>query len=112
MKRFHQTLKTLVRPTVHGHPRRTPPKIDRFTELLQPPPTPPRTQPTDPDAGLHRPPRQTQIKNRGTADVCIVVCDGLKGLSEAINTVWDRAVIQTCVIHLLRNTFRLASRKY
>jgi transposase-like protein len=44
--------------------------------------------------------------------VCIVVCDGLKGLSEAINTVWDRAVIQTCVIHLLRNTFRLASRKY
>jgi putative transposase len=54
----------------------------------------------------------TEIKNRGTADVCIVVCDGLKGLPEAINTVWDRAVVQTCVIHLLRNTFRYASRKY
>lgn len=54
----------------------------------------------------------TEIKNRGTNDVCIVVCDGLKGLPEAINTVWDRAVIQTCVIHLLRNTFRYASRKY
>lgn len=54
----------------------------------------------------------TEIKNRGTADVCIVVCDGLKGLPEAVNTVWDRAVIQTCVIHLLRNTFRYASRKY
>ena len=54
----------------------------------------------------------TEIKNRGTADACIVVCDGLKGLPEAINTVWSQAVIQTCVIHLLRNTFRYASRKY
>jgi transposase-like protein len=54
----------------------------------------------------------TEIKNRGTADVCIVVCDGLKGLPDAINTVWSRAVVQTCVIHLLRNTFRYASRKY
>ena len=54
----------------------------------------------------------TEIKNRGTADVCMVVCDGLKGLSEAVNAVWEHAVIQTCVIHLLRNTFRYASRKY
>ena len=54
----------------------------------------------------------TEIKNRGTSDVCIVVCDGLKGLPEAINTVWPHAVVQTCVIHLLRNTFRYASRKY
>ena len=41
-----------------------------------------------------------------------MVCDGLKGLPEAITTVWDRAIVQTCVIHLLRNTFRCASRKY
>lgn len=54
----------------------------------------------------------TEIKNRGTGDVCIVVCDGLKGLPDAITTVWDRAIVQTCVIHLLRNTFRYASRKY
>nr|WP_200863111.1 IS256 family transposase [Rhodococcus ruber] len=54
----------------------------------------------------------TEIKNRGTGDVCIVVCDGLKGLPEAITTVWDRAIVQTCVIHLLRNTFRYASRRY
>lgn len=54
----------------------------------------------------------TEIKNRGTGDVCIVVCDGLKGLPEAITTVWERAIVQTCVIHLLRNTFRYASRKY
>jgi hypothetical protein len=45
----------------------------------------------------------TEIKNRGTTDVCIVVCDGLKGLSDAVTTVWDRAVVQTCVLHLLRN---------
>jgi len=54
----------------------------------------------------------TEIKNRGTNDVCIVVCDGLKGLPEAITTVWPLAVVQTCVIHLIRNTFRYASRKY
>jgi len=54
----------------------------------------------------------TEIKNRGVADVCIVVCNGLKGLPEAINTVWELAVVQTCIIHLIRNTFRFASRKY
>lgn len=52
----------------------------------------------------------TEIKNRGTEDVCIVVCDGLKGLPEAIEATWHLAVIQTCVLHLIRNTFRLASR--
>jgi len=31
----------------------------------------------------------TEIKNRGTGDVCILVCDGLKGRPEAVNTVWD-----------------------
>ena len=53
----------------------------------------------------------TEIKNRGTADVCIVVCDGLKGLPEAVNTVWPQAIVQTCVVHLIRNSFRYASRK-
>jgi putative transposase len=53
----------------------------------------------------------TEIKNRGTADVCIVVCDGLKGLPEAIEATWNRAIVQTCVIHLLRNSFRYASKR-
>jgi transposase-like protein len=44
----------------------------------------------------------TEIKNRGVRDVCMVVCDGLKGLPDAIGTVWPQAVTQTCVIHLLR----------
>ena len=54
----------------------------------------------------------TEIKNRGVADVCIVVCDGLKGLPEAIGTTWPLAIVQTCVLHLIRNTFRLASRAH
>jgi hypothetical protein len=38
------------------------------------------------------------------------VCDALLGLSEAIHAVWDQAIVQTCIIHLLRNTFKYASR--
>jgi len=41
-----------------------------------------------------------------------VVCDGLKGLPDSITTCWPLATVQACVIHLLRNTFRFASRKY
>ena len=52
----------------------------------------------------------TEIKNRGTQDVCIVVCDGLKGLPEAIENTWPLAITQTCVLHLIRNTFRFASK--
>lgn len=54
----------------------------------------------------------TELKNRGVEDVCIVVCDGLKGLPESITTTWEFATVQTCIIHLIRNTFRFASRKY
>ncbi|MBX3196011.1 MAG: IS256 family transposase [Microbacteriaceae bacterium] len=54
----------------------------------------------------------TEIKNRGAEDVGIVVCDGLKGLPESITTVWSDAIVQTCVIHLIRNTFRYASRQH
>jgi putative transposase len=54
----------------------------------------------------------TEIKNRGVEDVCIAVCDGLKGLGDAITTVWEFCTVQTCIIHLIRNTFRYASRKY
>ena len=41
-----------------------------------------------------------------------MVCDGLKGLPDVIGNVWPLATVQTCVIHLIRNSFRLASRKY
>jgi transposase-like protein len=53
----------------------------------------------------------TEIRNRGTTDVCIVVCDGLKGLPDSVATVWPKTVVQTCIVHLLRNSFKYASRK-
>jgi transposase-like protein len=53
----------------------------------------------------------TEIKNRGTRDVLMVVCDGLKGLPDAISQAWPQAVTQTCIVHLLRNSFRYASRR-
>jgi putative transposase len=54
----------------------------------------------------------TEIKNRGVNDVCIVVCDGLKGLPESIAATWPLAIVQTCVLHLIRNTFRFAARQH
>lgn len=42
---------------------------------------------------------------------CIVVCDGLKGLRESITTTWQLATMQACIIHLIRSSFRYASRK-
>ena len=38
----------------------------------------------------------------GVADVCIVCCDGLTGLPDAISAVWPQAVVQLCVVHLIR----------
>ena len=40
-----------------------------------------------------------------------MVCDGLTGLPDAIAATWPQAIVQTCVLHLLRNTFRYASRQ-
>jgi putative transposase len=53
----------------------------------------------------------TEIRNRGTNDVLMVVCDGLKGFPDAIAAVWPQAVTQTCIVHLLRNSFRYASKR-
>jgi transposase-like protein len=54
----------------------------------------------------------TEIKNRGVGDVLMVVCDGLKGLPQAIEQAWPLAVVQTCVVHLLRASFRYAARQH
>jgi putative transposase len=53
----------------------------------------------------------TDLRNRGVQDVFFLVCDGLKGLPEVVSNVWPLTMVQTCIIHLLRNTFRLASKK-
>jgi transposase-like protein len=52
----------------------------------------------------------TELRNRGIADVCIVCCDGLKGLPDAIAATWPLATVQTCVVHLVRNSLRYASK--
>ncbi|MFG2020801.1 IS256 family transposase [Actinomadura geliboluensis] len=53
----------------------------------------------------------TELRNRGVADACMVVCDGLTGLPDAVAHVWPRALVQTCIVHLLRNSFRYAARQ-
>jgi hypothetical protein len=53
----------------------------------------------------------TDIRNRGVTDVFFLVCDGLKGLPDAVGNVWPLTTVQTCIIHLLRNTFHLASKR-
>jgi putative transposase len=54
----------------------------------------------------------SELKGRGVADVCIVCCDGLTGLPDAISVTWPQAVVQLCVVHLIRASLRYASRKY
>ncbi len=51
----------------------------------------------------------TELSNRGVKDVLIVCCDGLAGLPEAIESVWPRATVQTCVVHLIRNSIKFCS---
>ena len=53
----------------------------------------------------------SDLRNRGVADVCIVCCDGLKGLPDAIRTTWPDAAVQTCVVHLIRNSLRYTQRR-
>jgi transposase-like protein len=53
----------------------------------------------------------SELKSRGVADVCIVCCDGLTGLPDAINVVWPQATVQLCVVHLIRASLRYASKK-
>lgn len=53
----------------------------------------------------------TEIRNRGVGDVLLVCCDGLKGLPDAIEATWPQALVQTCVIHLIRASLRFCSWK-
>jgi putative transposase len=53
-----------------------------------------------------------ELRNRGVQDCCIVACDGLKGLPEAIGEIWPQATVQLCVVHLVRASLRYASKKW
>ena len=54
----------------------------------------------------------TELRNRGLADALIVCCDGLKGLPSSIRATWPDATVQTCVVHMVRNSLRYASTKH
>ena len=52
-----------------------------------------------------------ELKNRGVEDILIAVVDGLKGFPEAILSVFPEAQVQTCIVHLLRNSLDFVSYK-
>lgn len=54
----------------------------------------------------------TELRNRGLRDALIVCCDGLKGLPDSIRTTWPEATVQTCVVHMVRNSLRYASKQH
>ena len=51
------------------------------------------------------------LKTRGTQDILIAVTDGLKGMAEALAVVYPTATLQTCIVHLIRNSLDYASWK-
>lgn len=53
----------------------------------------------------------TELKNRGLNDLLIACVDGLKGFPDAINTVYPKARIQLCIVHMVRNSLRFVSWK-
>jgi putative transposase len=52
-----------------------------------------------------------ELKTRGMRDILIACCDGLKGFPEAIETVFPQAMVQTCIVHMIRNSLRFVSYK-
>jgi len=52
-----------------------------------------------------------ELRNRGTEDIMLAVVDGLKGFPDAITAVFPEAVVQTCIVHLLRNSMDFVSWK-
>jgi transposase-like protein len=54
----------------------------------------------------------SELKNRGIEDVLMLCCDGLKGLPDSARAVWPMVDVQLCVVHLVRNSLRFASKKH
>ena len=53
-----------------------------------------------------------ELKNRGVKDVLILCSDGLKGINEAIKSVYPNAMQQRCIVHLIRNSVKFVSYKH
>ena len=52
-----------------------------------------------------------ELKNRGIADILVAVVDGLKGFPDAITAVFPQTIVQTCIVHLIRNSLDFVSWK-
>lgn len=52
-----------------------------------------------------------ELKMRGVNDILIAVVDGLKGFPEAITSVYPQTLVQTCIVHLIRNSLAFVSWK-
>jgi putative transposase len=52
-----------------------------------------------------------ELRNRGVEDILLAVVDGLKGFPDAIRAVVPEAMVQTCVVHLLRHSLEFVSCK-
>ena len=63
------------------------------------------------DAIYYKVKEDSKIKNRGVKDVLVFIVDGLLGFKEAISASYPESVIQRCIIHQLRNTFKYVSYK-
>jgi putative transposase len=53
----------------------------------------------------------TDLRNRGVRDILIACCDGLAGFEDAIHGAFPATVVQTCVVHLIRNSLRPVARR-
>jgi len=51
------------------------------------------------------------LKTRGVGDILIAVTDGLKGMPEALGAVFPQTTLQTCIVHLIRNSLDFANWK-
>ena len=51
----------------------------------------------------------TELQNRGLQDIIIACVDGLKGFPDAINTVYPKAQVQLCIVHMVRNSLKYVS---
>ena len=54
----------------------------------------------------------TELKNRGVEDIFIACMDGLKGLPEALKSVFPETEVQLCIIHMIRNSLKYVPHKY
>jgi len=53
----------------------------------------------------------TELHNRGLKEIFIACIDGLKGLGEAISSVYPKTIIQLCIVHQIRSSLRYVAHK-